>query len=442
MKRNALRILALVTVLTLFSSISPAIPVSAQEGRVVIYTPTSADVTDPLIAEFTADTGIAVEVVYGGTGVMWSRVRAEKGRPFGDILWAGSDKMYEAAKPEGLFISYHSPQVEYYPITDPEGLWYAIGIPGGVQSFGVNTTLMPDPEDYPTSYRDFADIKYDGMIALLNPTYSGTGYITAQLFIHLAETQWGYVDGWDFLRKVMMNSKVFVSSGAARAAVRDGEVAMGVLGEKKYAEMVKDGFPVYLLPMEEGYFGGLDGIAIIKGGPNPEEAKVFIDWFLSLKGQQMLADIKGDRPTREGITMHEDLYTYGFGDVYTHVDIPMALFEDPDGFKKEWNAVMGEAILLKGARDTAYAKIEAAESSIAIAEAEGRTIGLEEAEAKLADAEAAFAEDMYEDAEAFAMEALELSGGVAAPFPIWAIAIMVILSIAVIVPVVLLIRRR
>ena len=412
---NSVRRIAMLSMVSLlFLSIS-ATTVGAQEKKVIVYTATAADVTDPIFAEFTADTGIQVEVVQAGTGVVWSRVRAEKENPLGDILYAGSDKMFDEAKAEDLFLAYQSPEDQYYSVRDPDGIWHGFGIPGGVQSFLVNTKLMPNEEDYPTSYRDFADIKYDGKIALLNPTYSGTGYITAQMFIHLAETEWGYEDGWDFLKKVMMNCKIYVSSGAARNAVRDGEIAMGVVGEAGYANMVKEEYAVYLLPMEEGYFGGLDAIAIVKGGPNPEEAKAFVDWFLSLKGQQMLADIKGDRAIRQGVTLSEDLYTYGFGDEFKYIDIPIRLFEDPDGFKKNWNGVMGEAVALKGPRDSAYAQINAAESSIKSAEATGRTVGLDNAKAKLADATGAFGEDRYEDAKSLATEALELAGRATAP---------------------------
>lgn len=392
-----------------------AAPISlAAEKKVIVYTATRADISGPIFEAFTDETGITVEYVYGGTGVVWSRVRAEKARPLGDILWAGSNKMAEAAKPENLFESYHSPEDTYYPITDPDGIWHATGIPGGVQSFAVNTDLL-GPEDYPTSYRDLADIKYNGMTALLNPTYSGTGYITAQMMIHLAETQWGYEDGWDFLKQVMMNSRIYVSSGSAKNAVRDGEIALGVYGEKDAADKIKDGYPIKLLPMEEGYFGGLDAIEIIKGGPHPEEARIFVDWFLGQRAQQMLAVLKGDRVIREGVTLSEDLYTYGFGDEFRYIDIPDYLFEDPDGFKLKWNRVMGEAVVLKETRDAAYSVIEYLGRLVKRARKKGITVGIEEVESKLAEAEALFGEGRYEEARVVAHEALELGGALRKP---------------------------
>ena len=386
-------------------------PIGAAIGakKVVVYTATSVDISEPIFEAFTADTEIRVEYVYAGTGELWSRVRAEKARPFGDILWAGSDKMFEAAKPENLFESHRSSEDDNYPIKDPDDIWHGFGIPGGVQSFAVNTNLVAR-EDYPKSYRDLADIKYDGMIALINPTYSGTGYITAQAMIHLAQTQWGYEDGWDFLRKLMMNCKVYVSSGTAKRAVRDGEIAIGILGEADAAKFIKDGYPVELLPLEEGAFGGIDAIGIIKGGPNTAEAKTFVDWLLGQRGQQMLADLKGDRGIREDIRLSEDLSLYGFGDDYTYIEIPDYLFKEPDKFKKKWNAVMGEAIVLKGVRDTAYERIESAKLSIEKAKDQGRVVGIEEAETKVSAALIAFKKDRYQDAKALAKEALELAG--------------------------------
>lgn len=407
--------ISLVLVFLMAISLIPIWGVGATpEDKVVIYVATSLDISGPIFEAFTKDTGIEVEVIQAGTGVLWSRVRGEKERPLGDILWAGSNKMFEAAKPEDLFISYHSPQDKYYPLRDPEGIWHAFAVPGGFNMLMVNTKLIA-PEDYPKSWRDLADIKYNGMIALLNPTYSGTGYITAQAMIHLAETQWGYEDGWDFLRELMMNCKIYVSSGAAKSAVRDGEIAMGIGDEAYTIRMIKDGFPVKILSLEEGVFGGVDAIGIIKGGPNPEEAKKFIDWFLSQKGQQMLAE-RGWRCMREGITLHQDLFTYSFGKNYRYIDIPDYLFENPDGFKKKWNKVMGEAVVLKGIRDAAYEKIESAELSIEEAKAGGRTMGIEEAEAKLIEAKVAFGEGRYEEAKALAREALKLAGAARKPY--------------------------
>lgn len=444
MKRDSLRVLMLVTVLAFVLSISASTPVSASPQKVVVYTSTATDDSVPMFEAFTAATGIEVEYVYAGTGEIWARTGAEAANPLGDVLWSGSIDMVRASEEmeEGLFAVYESPEDVHFSVMDPNHVWHAVGVPKGVQSFGLNTLLMPDSEDWPTSYRDFADIKYDGKLILLNPNYSGTGYITAQLFIHLAESQWGYASGWDFLRKVMMNARIGVSSGGARNAVLDGEIAMSVFCEMDAAEAIKEGYPFVLLPMEEGYFGGIDMICIIKNCPHPDEAEAFIDWFLSAEGQQLLADVKGDRPARAGITMHPDLYTYGFGDEYTHIVIPYSLFcgENARGlkeFNKTWNSVMGEAVVLKSTRNAAYGAIEAAETSIEIAEAEGRTEGLEDAKAKLADAEAAFAGAItgsdYEGAKALADEALELSGGAAATAPIVIYAVIAILAILVIV---------
>ncbi len=415
MREISLKRICLVLPLLLAFSFLIGVPVgAASEGKVIVYTATDLTIFGPIFEAFTADTGITAEHITGGTGELWSRVRAEKKRPLGDVLWAGSNKMAEAAKPENLFESYHSPEDKYYLVKDPEGIWHAFGIPAGVQSFAVNTNLVA-PEDYPTSYRDLADVKYNGMIALLNPTYSGTGYITAQAMIHLAQTQWGYEDGWNFLKELMMNCRIYVSSSAARNALRDGEIAIGLQGEASVAKILKDGYPMKLLRLKEGAFGGLDAIEIIEGGPNLEGAKKFVDWFLGQKAQQMLADLKGDRCIREGVTLSEDLYVYGFGDDYTYVDIPDYLFKEPDQFKKKWNRVMGEAVVAKEARDTAYEVIEYVSRLIKRAEGKGMTVGIEEAQSKLGEAEAVFKDGKYKEARVLAKEALELGGELRAP---------------------------
>ena len=81
----------------------------------------------------------------------------------------------------------------------------------------------------------------------------------------------------------------------------------------------------------------------------------------------------------------------------------------------KWNEIMGEAVVMKGARDTAYDRIESARLSIENAKDKGRTVGIEEAEDKLSEAEAAFKEDKYKEAAALATDALKLAGAATKP---------------------------
>lgn len=410
-KRTLEKIFLLVLLLLIFAF---TITINASERKVVIYCGVAPYMWEPLFKEFTAETGIQVEYVMGGTGELWSRVRAEKERPFADLLQVGSVKMFEAAKEENIFQFYESPEDANYPFVDSDHIWHGFAFPGGLQSMMVNTNLI-DPKDYPASWHDLADIKYNGMIAILNPTYSGTGYNFAQLLIHLAQTQWEYEDGWDFLKKVMMNSKIYVSTGASRNAVRDGEIAMGYAQEGPYAMMIEDEFPVHLCLMEEGYTVGIDAIGMIKGGPNPEEAKEFIDFFLGKEAQQILVDATGSRPMREDVEMPEYLAKHGLGDDYMYITLPDYLFEEPDNFKKKWNEAMGEAIAIKNLRDKSYNRIEAAELTIETTKEKGRTVGLKQAEDKLADAIAAFNLDKYKEAEIMAADALKLAVEASSP---------------------------
>jgi len=391
-----------------------SISVSASERKVVVYCGVAPYMWEPLFKAFTEETGIEVEYVMGGTGELWSRVRAEKERPFADLLQVGSVKMFETAKQENLFQPYESLEDTNYSFVDLDHVWHGFAFPGGLQSIMVNTNIV-DPKNYPTSWRDLADIKYNGMVAILNPTYSGTGYNFAQLLIHLAESLWEYEDGWNFLKKVMMNSNIYVSTGASRNAVRDGEIAMGYAQEGQYAMMVEDEFPVHLCLMDEGYTVGIDAIGIIKGAPNLEEAKEFVDFFLGKEAQQILVDATGSRPMRKDVKMPEYLSKYGLGNEYKYIVLPDYLFEEPDNFKKKWNKAMGEALALKNLRDKSYNRIESAELTIKTAIEKGRTVGLEKAQTKLADANTAFNLDQYNEAEMMASDALKFAGEASKP---------------------------
>ena len=64
----------------------PAIIRGAEEKRVVLYCPESPDLSSKIGKAFEAETGIKVDVQYGGTNVIVNRLLAERSNPNADVL--------------------------------------------------------------------------------------------------------------------------------------------------------------------------------------------------------------------------------------------------------------------------------------------------------------------------------------------------------------------
>jgi iron(III) transport system substrate-binding protein len=104
--------------------------------------------------------------------------------------------------------------------------------------------------------------------------------------------------GWDTYKGIAANFFVSSSSGAVPRYVNDGEAAIGITLEDNAFRFVQGGGPVKVVYPEEGVIAAPDGIALVKGAPHPDTAKIFIDWCLSKATQDFLVDKMLRRPVR------------------------------------------------------------------------------------------------------------------------------------------------
>ncbi len=100
-----------------------AVPARAQAKKLVIYTTNDSTLNDLVFAAFKAETGIEVEPVAAGSGVVVRRLQTEKARPLGDIVWGVSRSLLQTNK--ALFEPYASKNIAATPAEyrDPDNLW-------------------------------------------------------------------------------------------------------------------------------------------------------------------------------------------------------------------------------------------------------------------------------------------------------------------------------
>ena len=60
------------------------------QKKLVVYTANESTLNDLVFGAFKKETGIEVEPVAAGSGVLVRRLQAEKARPLGDIIWGVS----------------------------------------------------------------------------------------------------------------------------------------------------------------------------------------------------------------------------------------------------------------------------------------------------------------------------------------------------------------
>ena len=280
-------------------------------GNLVVYSPHDADPLNAGVALFQAAyPNINVEVIAAGTGELCQRVVAESENPQGDVLWGGGADTLAA------YVDYFAPYVcanddvigDAYK--DADDLW--IGESPLPMVIIYNKTLIAE-EDVPKTWADLCNENLKGQIAYASPAKSGSAYtqLCTMLF-----SQPSLDEGWAMVEKFIANldGKIQDSSGNCHKLVAAGEYAIGVTIEKS-AVLYNDNPDIgYIYPAANSAVP--DGVALIKGCPNEENAKLFIDFVTGMDCQKDQNVNWKRRPVRSDLTPEGlcELSTLDLGD--------------------------------------------------------------------------------------------------------------------------------
>ena len=267
------------------------------QKKLVVYTSNESTLNDLVFAAFKKETGIEVEPVAAGSGVVIRRLQAEKANPLGDIIWGVSRSLLQTNK--ALFLPYASKNKDAIPAEyrDPDDLW--IGNNLHLLVILQNTKLVPDGQG-PKSWADLLDPKWKGKIAFTDPANSGSAYATVTMMVDL----WGGGDaGWKKVGDLFRNMKVLNRSSLVFQGVGNGEYPLGISLEYAGPLWAKGGAPVKVVYPSDGTTFSMEGVAIVKGGPNTENAKVFVDFINRKDVREMVLAETFRRPTRADLDL-------------------------------------------------------------------------------------------------------------------------------------------
>ena len=261
---------------------------SAQRS-LVVYCSHDADACELAAQTFQRETGIATAMTRKPTGEYYAQIRAERDNPRADVWYGGTIDPFLQAAAEGLFVPYRSPRLsELAPWARraTERSDYSVAaIYRIVIGFGTNPALLAKTSaTAPRCWSDLTDAAYRNDIEMANPVTSGTGYTILTTLIVL----YGEDAAFAYLKRVAPNVVRYTQSGTAQGpSVARGEVAVGVSFVNEFITQQLAGFAVDIAIPCEGTGVALGGMAILAGGPHPDEARRFYDWALTRPAQEL-----------------------------------------------------------------------------------------------------------------------------------------------------------
>ncbi|MDE0088924.1 MAG: extracellular solute-binding protein [Candidatus Poribacteria bacterium] len=265
---------------------------------------------------YQAQTGRTVKTDWrdvGGTSSNYRFIESEFKRvPEGigiDIFFGGGTDSYLRLAELDLLASYKLPDTQlaqipqsYHgiPVYDANHRWYGAAL----SSFGIMYNdqlreMLKLPKA--TKWEDLGDIALINNIGAADPRESGSAHMMYEIILQTH----GWEKGFALLTKLGGNVKKF--SAGANVIPRDvgaGQVIYGLaIDFYAYSQIAALGPEKikYVLPTD-GTVVNPDSIAILKGAPNMEIAKKFIEFVLSEQAQKlwMLRDTDDEGPKWKG----------------------------------------------------------------------------------------------------------------------------------------------
>ncbi len=274
-------------------------------GEINVYTSRQPELIQPIFDAFTAQTGIEVNVLYSGKGLI-ERMKAEANRSPADLYITADIANVKAATDAGLTQPHGSAVVDAVvpaELRDAGGHWFALTTRARV----VYASKERVAEGAVTTYEDLADPKWKGRICIRPGSHSYNLSLIAAMIAHKGPEQ---------AREWVMGLKANLArtpQGNDRAQVKavwagECDIAIGntyYMGkmlakpdQRAWADSVNVVFPVF-----EG--GGahinISGAAVTQSSPNHDNAMKLIDFMLSAEAQKLYAELNYEYPVRAGV---------------------------------------------------------------------------------------------------------------------------------------------
>ena len=255
-------------------------------GKLTLYMGPPEKTCQTIAQGFEKKSGVKTTFLRLSAGEAINRIRAERATPQASILYGIGLPSMLTLKADGLLQAYKSPDAADIPAQykDPEGFW--TGTDTDFIGIASNKKFLQEKGlKAPQSWEDLTRPEYAGQICLGSPSTSGTGYTFLTTILQLM----GEAKGWDYMKRFNANVAQYTRSGIGPTQlVGRGEVGVGILFAHDILGSIEKGFPIEMSLAQEGTGYDLFCVVMLKGAPEPDAAKKFVDWCCTPESVELL----------------------------------------------------------------------------------------------------------------------------------------------------------
>jgi iron(III) transport system substrate-binding protein len=276
---------------------------SKPTGSLSVYSALNESTNNAFFAAFTkVYPDITPQVLpLPAAGDIQTRIQTEKDSPKADIFIGGDSAFHIALQKQSLLTPYKSPNASVLDaqFKDPDGYWTGWYI--GIFAFVTNTDRASEAPKTgkPTTWDDLLDSGWKGKLILPDIIKTGGGYVflATQVFrFGKDETK-----AMDFMKKINANVAQYIPTGPGGIQL----VGQGqFVGCPNWAHDIvtakNNGQHVELVTVPDTG-SELGSVSIVKGGPNTNAAKAFVDWMLTKEAGALNVQLSNRLSTRKDV---------------------------------------------------------------------------------------------------------------------------------------------
>ena len=305
---TATRLTVLAVLLLIFGMFN--VPIMAQESETLtIYSGRNESLIGPLLEQFTEDTGIAAEILYGGTSAVANQILTEGENSPADVFIAQDGGALGALAAEDMLRALPEnilARVAVPAFVSPDGVW--VGLSGRARALVYNPELLEENGlELPQSILDLIGEDWTGMVGWAPANASFVSNVTAMrvLLGDEAAAQW--------LGDMIANGvHSYPKNTPIVQAVIDGEIVVGLVNHyylfRFLAEDPDITAALHFFPGGDvGSLVNVAGAAILKTSDQPELALALLEYLMSDSAQEYFAAKTYEYPLVESVEPSVDL---------------------------------------------------------------------------------------------------------------------------------------
>ncbi len=290
---------------------------SAWAQSLTVYSGRNEEFVAPIVEDFSAATGIPVEVRYGDTAELAATILEEGQNSPADLFFGQDAGALGALAQEELFsVLPEETLARVEPrFRSADGLW--VGVTGRARVLAYNTDVYT-PEELPASVFDLTDEAYRGRVGWAPSNASFQVFVTALRVLEGENAARAWLEGM-----IASDVQTYSNNSSQLEALARGEIDLALVNHYYlYQFLAEQGeeFPVrnhFFRDADLGSLVNVAGVGILGTSAEPEAAQQFVDYLLSDEVQQRFTEEIYEYPLVSGIATNETL-------------LPLAEIETPD----------------------------------------------------------------------------------------------------------------